>query len=152
MKKRPTRRESVHGAIAGLQQLSELFEERRRQLAREAGLSVPQWQVLEEIAQASFMPSLFARRRAKSPAAISKTLRPLIERDLVRVSVSATDGRQRDYTLSPTGRRALARLTQSRERAIEAIWSDLDPAELDRFAHFAQRLSARLDSYMNAAR
>ena len=95
----------MHSAIAGLQQLSELFEERRQQLAREAGLSVAQWRVLEEIAQASFMPSLFARRRAKTPAAVSKTLRPLIERDLVRVSVSATDGRQRDYALSPAGRR-----------------------------------------------
>ena len=140
----------MHSAIAGLQQLSELFEERRQQLAREAGLSVAQWRVLEEIAQASFMPSLFARRRAKTPAAVSKTLRPLIERDLVRVSVSATDGRQRDYALSPAGRRALSRLVRSRERAIEAIWDDLEPAELERFARFATRLSARLEDYINS--
>jgi DNA-binding MarR family transcriptional regulator len=150
MKKKPARGESVHRAIAGLQQLSELFEERRQQLAREAGLSVAQWRVLEEIEQESFMPSLFARRRAKTAAAISKTLRPLIERDLVRVSVSATDGRQRDYVLSPSGRRALARLVRSRERAIDAIWGDLEPSDLDRFAHFAERLSARLEAYINS--
>jgi DNA-binding MarR family transcriptional regulator len=84
--------ESLHSAIATLQRLSELFQERREQLAREAGLTVPQWGVLEEIASEHFMPSLFARRKSVSAAAVSKLIRTLLDQELVSVSVSSSDG------------------------------------------------------------
>jgi len=147
MKAQDREAETLRRAIEGLQRLSELFELRRGQLAREVGLTPPQWRVLEEIATERFMPSLFARRREQSAAAVSKTLRGLIERDLVTVAVSSADGRQRDYRLTPAGRRLLARVHRSRERAIEAIWADLDPVELGRFARFAAALADRLEAY-----
>ena len=51
-------------AIAALQRVAELFSERRLQLARESGITETQWQVLEEVGEESFMPSMFARRRS----------------------------------------------------------------------------------------
>jgi DNA-binding MarR family transcriptional regulator len=142
--------ESLHSAIATLQRLSELFQERREQLAREAGLTVPQWGVLEEIASEHFMPSLFARRKSVSAAAVSKLIRTLLDQELVSVSVSSSDGRQRDYRLSARGTRLLGRLRASRQRAIDAVWSDLSERELRRFASFGSQLADRLEAYADA--
>jgi DNA-binding MarR family transcriptional regulator len=138
----------VRRAIASLQRLAELFAERRRALAREAGLSEAQWQVLEEVAGEGFMPSLFARRREVSAAAVSRTLRQLLARDLVRVAIDAEDGRQRRYRLSARGRRTLERLEHSRERAIEAIWRGLPAEDLRGFERFAGELAERLERYL----
>lgn len=137
----------VARAISALQRLAGLLEERRAQLAREAGLSEQQWRVLEEIAAPGFLPSLFARARRTSPAAVSKVLRQLLDAGLVRVAVSETDARQRDYTLTARGRRALAGIAEARREAVEAVWSGLPAADLRRFADVAETLAARLDAF-----
>ncbi len=138
-------------AIAGLGRLADLFALRRRQLAREAGVSEAQWRLLEEIAGEGFIPSLFARQRACSPAAVSRTLRELLERGLVSVEISDSDGRQRVYRLTPAGRDTLDGLRASRERAIAAVWGRFDPAELGAFARFAAALSESLESYARSS-
>jgi DNA-binding MarR family transcriptional regulator len=144
---RPESRQVLDQAIATLQRLAELFAERREQLAAEAGLTVPQWRLLEEVATEHFMPSMFARRRAVSSAAVSKLVRGLLERNLVSVKVSAADGRQREYSLTARGRRILETLRASREHAIEVVWSDLPTRELRRFAEFGDDLADRLEAY-----
>jgi len=80
-------------AIACLQLLTDLFAERRQQLARSVGLSDQQWAALEEISSEHFMPSLFARQRESSAAAVSKILRQLLHKDLVSVRLGVRDGR-----------------------------------------------------------
>lgn len=134
-------------AIESLQRLAELFEERRCQLAREAELTVQQWRVLEEISDEHFIPSLFAKARDSSPAAVSKILRQLLDRGLVTVQVDRTDGRQRRYALSEAGRQVMDRLRASRQKAIEAVWTDLDPEDLARFTNFSNELVRRLEAY-----
>ncbi len=141
----------LHRAIQALQRLTELVQLRRGQLAREAGLSQQQWRVLEEVAREDFMPSLFARRRACTPAAVSKTLRQLLEKKLIRASISASDGRQREFVLTPRGRRVMQRLRASRQAAIEATWKQLDPRQVARFAAFGEALSERLERYLRGA-
>ncbi len=143
-------RPEVLDAIASLQRVSELFAERRRQLAREADLTEAQWRVLEEAAGEDFMPSMFARRRACTPAAVSRTLRQLLDRDLVRASIGASDGRQRVYRLTANGRRTLAKLSENRARAIEAVWRDFPPEELRAFTRFASDLADRLETYLRS--
>lgn len=140
----------VLSAIASLQRLAELFAERRRQLAREAELTETQWRVLEEAEGEDFMPSMFARRRACTPAAVSRTLRQLLDRDLVRASIDASDGRQRVYRLTANGRRTLARLRENRARAIETVWEGLSPEELRAFTRFASDLADRLEAYLGS--
>ena len=98
---------ALERAISGLQRLADDFAERREQLASEAGLTPGQWRVLEEISTDEFMPSLFARRRAQSPAAVSKTLRQLAEAGLVEASIGRADARRRRYALTARGRRML---------------------------------------------
>lgn len=137
----------VREAVEGLARLADAFERRRRQLVRELGLTDAQLRVLEEIARDEFMPSLFARRRACSPAAVSRTLRQLQESGLVSVAAADRDGRQREYALTPSGRRLMERLRARRLAALDAVWRDLPADELARFGAFGQRLADRLDAY-----
>jgi DNA-binding MarR family transcriptional regulator len=142
-----SRGEEIEAAISSLGRLADLFERRRTQLARGVGLTVQQWRVLEKISSEHFLPSLFARERECTPAAISKVLRQLLGKGLIRAGISEDDGRQRSYQLTADGCRAVERLRRDRRRAIRAIWSDLPGQELLRFARFAGELGDRLESF-----
>jgi DNA-binding MarR family transcriptional regulator len=137
----------AHQAIACLGRLADAFRRRREQLAASVGLSDGQWGVLEEISREHFMPSMFAKTRESSAAAVSKTLRQLLDKDLVSVTLSKSDGRQRAYVLSAKGRRLLESLRQERELAIEKIWLTLDRDDIQGFAAFASELAIRLEQY-----
>jgi DNA-binding MarR family transcriptional regulator len=134
-------------AIEKLSRLTDLFLERREQLASEAGLTDAQWELLEEISTEQFMPSMFAKDQASSRATVSKVLRQLLDRGLVRVAISEKDGRQRDYALTSLGKDTLSRLRAEREKAIAAIWLKFEPADLKRFNAFAGDLIARIERY-----
>ena len=116
----------VHRAVECLGRLTEVFRLRRQQLAASVGLTEQQWSVLDEIEQADFMPSMFARQRESSPAAVSKILRQLQDKELVVVSLSSSDGRQRNYELSAEGKRVLERLRERRQHAITEVWLEFD--------------------------
>ncbi|HKU44387.1 MAG TPA: MarR family transcriptional regulator [Polyangiales bacterium] len=142
-----TKLQQVHGAIARLTRLTELFEQRREQLAAHVGLTASQWNVLEEISTEHFMPSMFAKSEERSRAAVSKVIRQLLDRGLIQVAISAADGRQRDYALTADGQATLAKLRAERERAIEAIWLQLNPAQLEQFNAFSSDLIERIERY-----
>ena len=145
-----TRQQTIHKAIMALQRLSDLFNQRREQIALGVGLSVKQWGLLEEIATLPFMPSLFAQHRSVTPAAVSKLVRGLLDRDLIRTSIAKGDRRQRNYVLTNKGRRLLDRVRLSRQNAIDEVWSDLPASELRRFAQFGDELGDRLESYLES--
>jgi DNA-binding MarR family transcriptional regulator len=140
-------RAAMFAAIESLGSLTELMERRRQQLAREVGLTPQQWQVLEGISREGFMPSLFARARESSPAAVSRTLRQLLERGLVDVSAAADDARKREYLLTAAGHDVLTELRRAREAALEAVWNGLPDHEIAEFARFGAVLSERLADY-----
>lgn len=142
----------VHRAIGLLQRLTELFGKRRVQLATGVGLTEQQWRVLEEIATEHFMPSMFARGRRSTAAAVSRIIRQLLDKQLVSVSVSRTDGRQREYVLTARGKRTLEALRSERRRAIDAVWMDLDPKALDAFIRSSGELIGRLEAYATRQR
>jgi len=142
----------THAAIACLQRLTDLFAERRQQLARSVGLSDQQWAALEEISSEHFMPSLFAKQRESSAAAVSKILRQLLDKDLVSVQLGVSDGRQRRYELTDKGRRCIEGLRRERETAIRAVWGGFDSASLDAFLSFATRLADRLTQYTESVK
>jgi DNA-binding MarR family transcriptional regulator len=137
----------AHEAIERLTQLTDLFQQRREQLAASAGLTVSQWSVLEEISTERFMPSLFAAAEATSRAAVSKVIRQLLDRDLIHVAISQNDGRQRDYALTADGKATLERLRGERQKAIEAIWLPLDGDALQHFSNFASLLQERIERF-----
>jgi DNA-binding MarR family transcriptional regulator len=142
----------VHGAIACLQRLAGLLAERRAQIARSVDLTEQQWAVLEEISTEHFMPSLFARQRESSAAAVSKILRQLLAKDLVSVQLGEADGRQRRYELTAKGRRCIEDLRREREAAIRKVWSGFGDDELDQFVSFGNRLSERLEAYAGSVK
>lgn len=137
----------IMDSIRQLQRLADLFAHRREQLAREVGLSVQQWRILEEISDEHFMPSMFARRRDSSAAAVSKIIRQLLDKGFIDVAVDGSDGRVRRYTLTAEGRSTMKRLRDNRQKAIETIWAGLCPDRLDEFRKFATELSDRLEQY-----
>lgn len=137
----------VHEAIECLGRLTDAFQRRREQLAASVGLSDGQWGVLEEISREHFMPSMFAKTRESSAAAVSKTLRQLLDKQLISVGLSKTDGRQRAYLLTAKGKRLLESLRQEREVAIEEIWLPLERQRIQDFASFAKDLISRLEQY-----
>jgi len=138
---------TIHRSIAHLQRLADLLQQRRAQLAKRAGLSEQQWSVLEEISTEHFIPSLFAKRQQSSAAAVSKTLRQLLDKDLVRVSVSESDGRQRQYELSAKGKQTINALRGERQRAIAAIWEELPEEHLSSFNALSETLVERIERY-----
>jgi len=142
----------VHQAIACLGRLAETFRRRREALALSVGLTDGQWGVLEEIATEHFMPSMFARNRDSSAAAVSKTLRQLLDKGLVSVTLSKSDGRQRAYVPTARGQRVLATLRDERALAIEKIWLKLDRREVQDFVAFGTNLSERLEQYESNSR
>jgi DNA-binding MarR family transcriptional regulator len=137
----------IHAAIACLQRLTDLFAERRQQIARSVSLSEQQWAVLEEISSEHFMPSLFAKKRESSAAAVSKILRQLLGKQLVSVQLGDRDGRQRRYELTSKGKRCIEGLRRERETAIRKVWSGLDSDGLDAFTRFGSQLAQRLEEY-----
>jgi len=141
--------EQVHAAIAHLQRLTELFRRRREQLAASAGLTEHQWGVLEEISTEHFMPSLFAKQRDSSAAAVSKTIRQLVDKGFVSVSLDPSDARQRRYDLTAEGRKVMTLLRRSRKQAIDRVWMDLSPTQLRAFNGFAAQLTDRLETLLD---
>jgi DNA-binding MarR family transcriptional regulator len=147
METKTTERTEILESIEVLARLSDAFRARREALAASVGLTEGQWGLLEEISTEHFMPSMFARSRSSSAAAVSKALRQLKERGLVVAALSEADGRQRDYELTAKARELLARLRAEREEAIAAIWAPLDPRDLAAFRAFGSRLASRLEAY-----
>jgi len=140
-------RANIHAAIACLQRLTDVFQQRRLQLAQSVGLSEQQWAVLEEISSEHFMPSMFARSRASSAAAVSKILRQLVIKQMVRSRIDSADARQRRYELTAKGKAAMTSLRQKREQAVIAVWAPLEHGELETFTRFGNLLTNRLESY-----
>ncbi|MBN1654754.1 MAG: hypothetical protein JXA30_13365 [Deltaproteobacteria bacterium] len=142
----------AHEAIEKLQKLTELFQHRRAQLAKTEGLTEQQWRVLEEVSTEHFIPSMFARNRDSSPAAVSKIIRQLGEKRLISVAISPVDGRQRRYVLTAKGKRIMREIRNRRLRAIDAIWMGLDLKELQQFNRFGSRLIASIESFRQKER
>lgn len=140
-------RADIHEAIECLGRLTEVYAQRRQDLAEQVGLTEQQWFVLDEIENEAFMPSLFARRRESSAAAVSKILRQLQDKELVVVSVRPNDGRQRHYELSPLGKQAMGQLRALRQHAIAEVWERFGSAELKAFTSFGNELLERLERY-----
>ncbi len=117
------RRDPIFRAIEAMTALAEIFERRREVLARDAGITIEQWRVLEEISTRHFIPSMFAKSRDSSAAAVSKILRQLLDTGLVSAAIGSADRRNRHYKLTAKGIRTLGDLAQ---RARERDRGDLD--------------------------
>ncbi len=144
------RRDPIFRAIEAMTALAEIFERRREVLARDAGITIEQWRVLEEISTQHFIPSMFAKSRDSSAAAVSKILRQLLDTGLVSAAIGSTDRRNRHYKLTAKGLRTLSELRSAREKAIEAIWTGFSRDELAAFSNFASTLSDRIEHYSRA--
>ena len=97
------------------------------------------------------MPSMFAREQNNTSGAISKIIRQLIEKNLIKVSISENDGRKRQYELTAKGKKTMDRLRELREEAIQEVWADLPADELKQFASFSNMLIEKLRDYSSGS-
>jgi len=93
------------------------------------------------------MPSLFARQRSSSAAAVSKILRQLLDKRVVAVHVNKEDGRQRQYALTSAGKKKLEQLRAERARAMADVWQGFSQKDLEAFTRFGDQLTERLERY-----
>ncbi len=149
---RPNKESLALDCVEVLGNLAALFEERRRQLAESVGLTVQQWQVLEEVTAEHFMPSMFAQQRSSSAAAVSKILRQLTDKGIIVAHVSESDARKRDYEVTPLGKRLLSKVRKERQRAISEVWLALSREELAEFHAIGNNLAERLQTWTEANR
>lgn len=141
------KRKLVLDAISVVQHLSDLFLKRRGELAAAAGLTEQQWLVLERVTDEHFMPSMFAKERESSPAAVSKILRQLMEKDFIDSGFSTTDARKREYHLTENGKRVMSALRALRKQAVDRIWMGFDDKKLTTFCEFGAELIASIEAY-----
>ena len=134
------------GCVEVLGRLAGLFVERRRQLAESVGLTDQQWHALEEVQTEHFMPSLFARERASSAAAVSKILRQLTDKGLITGQVGAGDARHRSYQVTVRGHETLNTLRQGRQEAIRKVWLPLSATELNAFRSVGTKVAEQLET------
>ena len=134
-------------AIQQLSRLAQLFQKRRAQLAKRANVTEQQWRTLEEISASNFMPSMFARDEDSTPGAVSKLLRQLLDKGLIKVSIATHDARHRNYELTVAGRRVIKSVEDQRNEAIRKVWSRLNPEQLRQFTEFNQELIANLERH-----
>lgn len=149
---RPSKESLALDCVTVLGRLAALFEERRRQLAESVGLTVQQWQVLEEVTHEHFMPSMFAHKRASSAAAVSKILRQLADKGIIVAHISEADGRQRDYEVTAAGQKLLGKVRKERERAIAEVWLSLSRQQLADFQSIGDTLAAKLQAWAETNR
>ncbi|MBN1961678.1 MAG: hypothetical protein JW841_12085 [Deltaproteobacteria bacterium] len=142
-----TSTDELYAAVSCLQRLVTAFTERREQLAQAVQLSEQQWQVLEQISSEHFVPSMFAKTRSSSPAAVSKILRQLQNKKLISVSLSTADARQRDYLLTTKGKKTMELIRSERQQAIDAIWAPLNRKQLKTFTNFGNLVASRIEDY-----
>ena len=86
------------------------------------------------------------KERQRTAAAVSRTLRSLVDQGLAEASLGEDDARRRIYRLTTRGRSLQRSLRRQREEAIQAVWGEFKPAELRGFVRFADVLGDRLES------
>jgi len=92
------RRDPIFQAIEAMTALAELFERRREALARDAGNHYRAVAGARRNFDSTFIPSMFARSRDSSAAAVSKILRQLLDSGLVSAAIGRADRRDTGTT------------------------------------------------------
>jgi DNA-binding MarR family transcriptional regulator len=82
-----------------------------------------------------------------TPPAVSRTLRQLLERELVRSEIGPQDGRQRHYELTRKGRKVLEDVAAARAAAVEEVWRAIPRSDLKVFSRVSGDLAERLEDY-----
>jgi DNA-binding MarR family transcriptional regulator len=83
---------------------------------------------------------------------VSKILRQLTDKGIIVAGISEKDARQRDYTVTPLGKKLLARVRKERQRAIDEVWRKFDDKRLALFQSVGGELALRLDAWAKANR
>ena len=88
--------------------------------------------------------TVLAERLLLDASTVSRKIRQLEERDLVRVSPDAADGRARQVELLPSGQRALEQLLAQRRDVIAEVLVDWPEPDRTAFHRLLDRFNADL--------
>lgn len=105
---------------------------RFRPMLRQHGLSEQQWRVLRALSAAGpLRAGDLAQRTLLSSPSVSRLLKSLSERQLIRRAASADDLRAATVSITPKGRRLVARIAPRSEQIYAGIGGAIGPRELD---------------------
>ncbi len=105
---------------------------RFRPLLRQHGLSEQQWRILRALSAAGpLRAGNLAQSTLLSSPSLSRLLKSLSERELIRRTASADDLRAATISISAKGRRLVARIAPQSEVIYAGIGGDIGSAELD---------------------
>jgi len=109
------------------------------------GVSGAQHFVLQRLADAPALSlNELASRTLTHKSSVSVVVKRLANRGFVRRQRSPADGRSIVLSLTPAGRRALARAPESAQSRMLAALTRLEPGQLARFARLFERFTAEL--------
>lgn len=116
-----------------------------RQLAADAGLSLPDYEVLvclSEAAEQRERIAVIADVLQWDRSRLSHQLTRMAKRDLVRREACEDDGRGAFAAITPTGLQAIEQAApQHAEHVLELFFDRLDPAETEAFAAVLRKLA-----------
>ena len=118
-----------------------------RAYAERAGLSVAEWQVLSVLARSGDLCATdVARQAAMDKVKVSRAVRSLIERRLLRRAEDRRDRRVRRLAITPLGRRVQAGVTPLAHALESEMLGPLSPEDRDRLRAALSRLDRHLAS------
>ena len=116
-----------------------------RAYAERAGLSVPEWQVLSVLARSGDLCATdVARQAAMDKVKVSRAVRSLIERRLLRRAEDRRDRRVRRLAITPLGRRVQAGVTPLAHALESEMLGPLSAEDRDRLRAALSRLDRHL--------
>ena len=127
--------------------LAQTFIALGEEIAAGGRLTPQLWGVLHQVGEAGddgVSPSEIAAASGTSRANVTKLVRGLVRRGLVRVGGNPADGRQKRLTCTASGRQVLARLNAEKARLLGAALDGLSPEERRALHRVGARLLSRL--------
>jgi len=125
---------------------------RFRPMLRAQGISEQQWRILRALMSDGPMRAIdLAQDTLLSAPSLSRLLKSLATRKLIRRTASAQDLREARITITDKGRRVVEQIAPLSEAIYADIASAVGPPQLDRLYHLLADASARLDAAARAA-
>lgn len=125
---------------------------RFRPMLRAQGISEQQWRILRALmSDGPMRASDLAQDTLLSAPSLSRLLKSLATRKLIRRTASAQDLREARITITDKGRRVVEQIAPLSEAIYADIAAAVGPPQLDRLYHLLADASARLDAAAGAA-
>lgn len=134
-------------SLIALRRILRKSERYSRELALAAGLTAVQFRVLQIIAETGgCTPKDISLRMKVSQATVTSLVHKLVDRGMVLMERSETDGRQKDIVMTEKGREAIERAPDALQQLYVRKFEALEDWEQAQLVASLERVAAMLDA------